>query len=390
MPFFGRAGLQIMKVRMSPDWSAKIPRAAALSLFGALVIQTPARADIEGLSVHGFADTYYTSTGQKNSPSGNTGFKLGNLDLYLAPSLTDHVLALMEDVVEFDDWAPPGTYNGQPSVDIERLQLGYIVSDELTLWIGRFHTPYGYWNTAYHHGAELQPTVMRPQFVAFEDHGGVLPAHMDGIWATGHDNVGPGRITYDAYFGNGQRILDGALDMQNEGNSDSHTAAGARLGYEFRGGALDSLWVGVHALEEQVDNFASGVITARTDVKLFGGFFHWTPGDWELMGEYYDFDNRAHDALGPSHSSTAWYAEADYTLYGRITPLARVERDLLSQHDGYFQYLLGGQSYTRNLIGVRYELTPQTALKFDANHTDATRNGGQAYKEMHFQVAVRF
>ena len=57
--------------------------------------------------------------------------------------------------------------------------------------------------------------------------------------------------------------------------------------------ALDSLWLGVHALEEQVDNFASGVITARTDVKLYGGFFHWTPGDWELMGEYYGFDNRA-------------------------------------------------------------------------------------------------
>jgi len=166
------------------------------------------------LTIHGFADTYYTSTSQQNSPSGNTGFKLGNLDLYIAPSFTDHIRALMEDVVEFDDWYPPGAYNGQPSIDIERLQIGYVVSNELTVWIGRFHTPYGYWNTAYHHGAQLQPTVMRPQFVAFEDHGGILPAHMDGIWATGHDVLGPGRITYDLYLGNGQRILDGALDMQ--------------------------------------------------------------------------------------------------------------------------------------------------------------------------------
>jgi hypothetical protein len=374
---------------MLPDWNTAIRRAAALSLFGALVIQTPARAEIEGLTVHGLADVYYTSTGQQNSPSGNKGFMLGSLDLYLAPSLSDHVRALMEDVVEFDDWRPLAS-NGQSSIDIERLQLGYVVSNELTVWIGRFHTPYGYWNTAYHHGAQLQPTVMRPQFVAFEDHGGVLPAHTNGLWATGHDNVGPGRITYDAYLGNGQRILDGALDMQNLGNADSHTALGARLGYEFLGGPLDSLWLGAHGFEEQVENFVSGVITARTDVKLLGGFFHWTPGDWELMGEYYRFDNRAHDGLGPSHSSTAWYAEADYTFYGRITPLARVERDSLSQHDGYFQYLLGGQSYTRTLIGVRYELTPQTALKLDGNHTDATRNGGQSYNELHFQVAVRF
>jgi hypothetical protein len=362
---------------------------------GALLVSglwctSTAHADIEGLTVHGFADVYYTSTGEQNAPSGNTGFKLGNLDLYLAPSLTDRIRALMEDVVEFDDWYSPGSYNGQPSIDIERLQIGYVVSNALTVWIGRFHTPYGYWNTAYHHGAQLQPTVMRPQFVAFEDHGGILPAHMDGLWATGHDNLGPGRVTYDAYLGNGQRILDGALDMQNEGNADSHTALGTRLGYEFRGGRLESLWIGLHAVEEQVDNFVSGAITARTDVRIVGGFLHWTPGDWELMGEYYGFTNSAHDATSASHASNAWYAEANYTLWGLITPLARFERDSLSQHDGYFQFLQGGKSYTRTLLGVRYDLTPQTALKLDGNHTDATRNGGQAYNELHLQVAVRF
>jgi hypothetical protein len=372
--------------------STRIRRAAMvwMSLAGAVAIHTPARADVEGLVVHGFADVYYTSTDQQNSPSGNTGFKLGNLDLYLAPSLSDHIRALMEDVVEFDDWYKPGESNGQPSIDIERLQFGYVLSDDMTVWLGRFHTPYGYWNTAYHHGAQLQPTVMRPQFIAFEDHGGVLPAHMDGLWLTGHRNEGPGRITYDVYLGNGQRILDGALDMQNEGNADAHTAFGTRLGYEFQGGSLDSLWIGAHALEEQVNNFVNGIVTARTDIKLLGGFFHWTPSDWELMGEYYRFDNHPHDAVGPSKSSTAWYAEADYTFYGRITPLVRLEQDSLSQSDGYFQFLQGGQSYKRTVLGVRYDLTPQTALKLDGNHTSASPEGSHAYNELHFQVAVRF
>ena len=362
----------------------------ACLLCGLLMFSAAAHAGFEGLTIHGFADVYYSSTTEKNSPSGNTDFKLGNLDLYLVPNFTGRIRALMEDVVEFDDWNSPGSNNGQPSIDIERLQVGYQVSDELTIWIGRFHTPYGYWNTAYHHGAQLQPTVMRPQFIAFEDHGGVLPAHMDGLWLTGHVSAGPGRVTYDAYLGNGQRILDGALDMQNEGNADSHTATGGRFGYEFLGGPVDTLWIGIHAFNEQVDNFNSGVLIAATDVRVVGGFFHWTPGDWELMGEYYGFDNRAHDSTGPSHASKSWYAEADYTFFGRITPLARVERASFSQNDGYFQYLLGGKSYTRNLIGVRYDLTPQTALKLDVNHTDATLNGGQKYNELHFQVAVRF
>lgn len=375
-----------MNMRMLPERHTLMLWGAIL---GTLAIAGRAEADIEGLEIHGFADTYYTSTNEQNAPSGNSGFKLGNLDLYIAPNFNDNIRAIMEDVVEFDDWYPPGSNNGQPSIDIERLQVGYLVSDDLTIWMGRFHTPYGYWNTAYHHGAQLQPTVMRPQFVAFEDHGGVLPAHTDGIWATGHHDTGPGRVTYDVYFGNGQRILDGALDMQNEGNVDAHTETGTRLGYEFRGGPLDTLWVGFHAFQEQVNNYESGVLTARTNVKMSGGFVHWTPGDWELIGEYYTFENRIHDAPGPSHSSGAWYAEADYTFYGRITPLVRVEQTSLSQDDGYFQYLQGGKSYTRDLVGLRYDLTPQTALKMDADHT-TTRDGGPSYHEMHFQVAFRF
>jgi hypothetical protein len=363
----------------------------SLMVLGCAGLITSARADLEGLAIHGFADTYYTSTTQRDAPSGNSGFMLGNLDLYIAPSFTDHIRAIMEDVVEFDDWHAPGESNGQASVDIERLQIGYLVSNDLTVWIGRFHTPYGYWNTAYHHGAQLQPTVMRPQFLAFEDHGGVLPAHMDGIWFQGHHAEGAGRFTYDVYLGNGQRILDGQLDMQNEGNADSHTAYGGRFGYEFRGGVLDSLWIGVHGVNEEVDNFTNGVRTDQTDVRILGGFLHWTPGDWEVIAEYYGFNNRPHDSFSTqAHSSNAWYAEANYTFYGRLTPLVRLERDTLSQHDGYFQNLQGGESYTRSVVGVRFDLTPQTALKLDGNHTDATRDGGQSYRELHFQVAVRF
>jgi hypothetical protein len=42
------------------------------------------------------------------------------------------------------------------------------------------------------------------------------------------------------------------------------------------------------------------------------------------------------------------------------------------------------------LIGLRYDLTPQAAIKVDADHTDAKRDGGQDYNEAHVQVAIRF
>jgi len=202
--------------------------------------------------------------------------------------------------------------------------------------------------------------------------------------------AGPGHFTYDLYAGNGARILDGQLEMENAGNVNSHTATGTRLGYEFKDGPLDTLWVGIHAFDEQIDNFSGGVRTAQTDVRVIGGFLHWTPGDWELIGEYYGFHNKPHDGTGPSHTSNAWFFEADYTLFGRLTPLVRYERDSLNQQDNYFENLAGGKSYSRTLIGVRYDLTPETAIKVDANHTNARRDGGQAYNEGHVQVAIRF
>ncbi|MFX6330640.1 hypothetical protein ABTF76_20520, partial [Acinetobacter baumannii] len=66
-----------------------------------------------------------------------------------------------------------------------------------------------YWNTAFHHGAQIQTAVLRPKFLEFEDGGGILPAHTVGLWGTGRLRLGDGRIEYDLYAGNGARIIDG-------------------------------------------------------------------------------------------------------------------------------------------------------------------------------------
>jgi len=59
-------------------------------------------------------------------------------------------------------------------------QLGYPISDAATVWIGRSHTPYGFVNTALHHGIWINDAVARPEFLMFEDQGGILPATPSG------------------------------------------------------------------------------------------------------------------------------------------------------------------------------------------------------------------
>jgi hypothetical protein len=148
-----------------------------------------------GLNMHGFADVGFTAAGAGHT----TGARIGALDFYLTPKFTDRIKALFE--LNFECCS-----DGAIGTDLERMQIGYTASDELTVWAGRFHTPFGYWNTAFHHGAQLQTSIKRPQFLDFEDSGGILPVHTVGLWATGSVRTSGGRLGYDLYAGNAPTI----------------------------------------------------------------------------------------------------------------------------------------------------------------------------------------
>jgi len=106
--------------------------------------------------MHGFADI---GVGTHNPffPD-SKGFDLDNLDFYLTPRLGGKFLSLFELNFEVDR-------EGNVGVDIERGQLGYQFSDAATLWIGRFHTPYGFVNTALHHGIWIND-ALRPAAIS--------------------------------------------------------------------------------------------------------------------------------------------------------------------------------------------------------------------------------
>jgi len=142
----------------------------------------PARPD-EGLPLHGFMDV---DVGARNH-GGPRGFALGNLDFYLTPRIGDRIKGLIELNFEIND-------AGELDTDLERMQIGYVFSDAATVWVGRFHSPWGYWNTAYHHGQQIQTTLTRPKFLEFEDRGGIIPAHSVGLWGTGAVQAGAGSV----------------------------------------------------------------------------------------------------------------------------------------------------------------------------------------------------
>ncbi len=187
-------------------------------------------ADDTGLPLHGFADVGVGTHNPINP--GLKGFNVGNLDFYMTPRLGDRTRALFELNTEVSS-------GGSVGVDLERAQIGYQFSDQATVWLGRYHTPYGYVNTALHHGNWINNSLRRPNFLQFEDNGGIVPAHTVGVWLTGLSRTGGGggKLLYDIYIGNSQQIVAGVLDMRNAGNADGQLIAGGRvaLSVQWRG-----------------------------------------------------------------------------------------------------------------------------------------------------------
>jgi hypothetical protein len=313
-----------------------------------------------GLPMHGFADAG-AGWSDAADPHRLRGFSIGTLDLYLTPQFGDRVRALAEIAFEFER-------DGKGSVDLERLQLGYTVSDALTVWLGRFHTPFGLWNTSYHHGANLQTSIYRPRFVEFEDKGGIVPAHSVGVWGSGKTRVGGGKVTYDAYLSNGPSIHNRTLNPNNFTDDASGKMLGFNLGYQ-PSGALGGLTVGVHGFGSTVSAYTnSDSLLSKTRLRMGGAYFGYDADDWEAIGEYYRFSNSdAADSVG--RSSRAWFVHVGRAFGWGLTPFVRYERTALDSQDNYFRSQSAGRSYKRSVVGARYALDSRSSFKLELSHT---------------------
>jgi hypothetical protein len=308
-----------------------------------------------GLPLHGFADVG-AGWSKGDDPTKLRGFNGGTLDIYLTPQFSQRTKGLVELAVEYSD-------EGNVAIDLERLQIGYTVSDSLTLWLGRFHTPIGLWNTSYHHGANLQHSISRPRFLDFEDKGGIVAAHSVGAWASGKTSLGGGKISYDAYVTNGPSISDRTLNFQAFTDDNSNKMLGVNLAY-LPGGALTGLTVGLHGFASTVNTYdTTHSLLSSTKVRMTGAFLGYDENDWEALAEYYHFNNADVDT-GGKNASKAWFAQIGRT-FGNLTPFVRLEKSALNEQDNYFRSQSNGRSYSRSVLGARYTLDAKSSFKVE-------------------------
>jgi hypothetical protein len=122
-----------------------------------------------------------------------------------------------------------------------------------------------------------------------------------------------------------------------------------------------------------------------------GGSIVYLSNDWEIMSEYYGFNDKDM-STDLKHKSRAGYIQVG-TNFGEFTPYVRLERTLFDQADNHFSMQANGQSYARQALGLRYNQNPKAALKIELMNSSFKEEAGRTaldYRTVNIQYAIGF
>ena len=297
------------------------------------------------LQIRGFGDVDFSATDQKGSVS---GFNLGQFVLHFASPLSEKVSYFGE--VSFT--AQPTGYD----LSVERTIIRYDYNDYFKLSFGKYHTPIGYWNAAFHHGAWLQTTIARPEMIKFG--GTFIPTHFVGVEAEGNIPSGGLGLGYNVGLGNGRSSL--LSKSGDSGDSNDNRSWVANL--YARPARFYGLQLGASVYRDKLTplpgkNFGEWITAA--DVV-------WTKEKPEFLAEYANVHHRD-ELTANTWDSQAFYVQLAYRLpwqQSKWKPYYRFEYIHIPRSDFLFQSQ-DVPNLAGSVAGLRYDLTSFAALKFE-------------------------
>ena len=302
------------------------------------------------LQIRGFGDVDYSATDQKGITS---GFNLGQLDLHLASALSPKVTYFGEV-----------TFNAQPTgytVEVERNIIRYDYNDYFKLSFGRYHTPIGYWNTAFHHGAWLQTTINRPEMVKVG--GTFIPVHFVGFLAEGNLPSGGAGLSYSVGVGNGRGSI---ISRPGDAGDNNNNRAWVANIYS-RPAKLYGLQLGVSVYRDKItlpivlpngNNFREWISAAHVV---------WTKETPEFLAEFANVNHR-NILTNFVTNSQAYYVQIGYRLpwFEKILkPYYRFEHT----HTPMSEEVFANQDLVESIVGLRYDISNYAAFKSEYRNT---------------------
>ena len=316
-------------------------------------------------NVIGFGDISYVSR-DAGSPD---GFAIGQAVAHVTASLDDRLRVF----AEFSMTAKDSEYK----TNVERMIVRYDFSDRLKLSGGRYHSPIGYWNSAFHHGAWLQTTTSRPEATRFGSK--IIPIHFVGVLLEGSFPQNKLGLAYKAGFGNGRHANVAQAGDAGDINGDN--------AWMFQLIASPSRFFGLKTGIGFYSDRVSPDDRADINEKTYSAYVAWEKESPEFIVEYLHSD---HDFVADSSikgSVDAWYAQFAYRLSGKNSqwkPYARYELTDVDDSDP----LLGDQGldYEAAIVGVRWDFNAYAAVKAEFRSEEFNNAG----RENNFRLQVSF
>ncbi len=261
----------------------------------------PTRTNESPLAIYGTLAATFTAFEDTNSN-------------FASPTFSPHFYLLLNETFVLE--ANP-EFNAQ-DVELESAQLDWFLTDNLTLVLGRFYSPLGFFNERLH-TSWIYKTPDRP--LMFSQ---VLPSSLsfNGAMLKGAAYLWdlPVKLEGSAVVTNGFSLgaanptrrdfadLRAISDAFNDVNGDK--AYGGRVGLTF---PTLGIWVGVSGLANGAYDRAG-----RHDLSLWDVDFSWHWGNWDLRFEFAHVDQQA---LPRAIDRTGLYAQIAYRQHDSLHPV---------------------------------------------------------------------
>ncbi len=267
--------------------------------------------------------------------------------------------------------------------ELERFQLGWKVTPGTTVWLGRFHTPTSYWNTTYHHGAYLQPSISRPGIADYEDLDGIMPMHLTGVLLEGSRPLFRRRLSYEFALGMGP-VLQTKLEPLNlfSPRAQGKLSVAGKLSLQSEDNAADEqgLFFGYTEIPVQQTD------PERIRQTLAGAFFNREYAQWRFLGELTVVHTSFETAQAQRQIFANAYLHTEYKLNPQWTAYARAEGS--SHGDNAYVSLFPDFIKSRALLGARWTPAAQHAIKLEVSSNQ--RQDGHRYQELGVQWSMVF
>jgi hypothetical protein len=293
----------------------------------------------------------------------HSAFQLGGVDFFITGELTEQLSALSESMLEFS--------GGESELDLERIYLEWHPRSWLQVRLGKDHVMLGRYMQTYHHALLFQLATARPVLFAFEDEGGVLPAHQIGLEVKGDVPVPGAVLHYALGLGNGRGRFSDDVQDTSDLNAFKSVLAQVAVLPDF----VPGLEVGISGYLDRIPPGladASGNLLIAQPINEYIAAIHAAYVNYPIdaQSEAYWLEHASRDRTQITHLRAAFLQLG--VDWERWTPYARFEAIRRDATDAFFNASQTPVELTDLRGGLRYSLTDQAVLKAEFSHDFAS------------------